>query len=143
MGIAFPDEAHAWIRDWREQLNDSAEYAEAGQGWGQGFNGSFLFVIEADEEYDGEPAYQYVDLEDGQCLEARAIEDPDAVDWGFAYRAGYSDWKALIQGDVGPVRGLITGRFELDGDMQKVLQYREAAMVMAENAAEVDTEFVY
>lgn len=139
--IVQPDTATS--ERWRDQLNDSAEYAEAGQGWGQGFDGSFLFVVEPDAAYDGEPVYQYVDLEDGKCHEARAVDDPEAVEWGFAYRAGYSDRKALIQCDVGPVRGLITGRFDLDGDRQKVLQYREAAMVMAENAAAVDTDFVY
>lgn len=143
MGIKFPGEADAWIQEWREKLNASEAYAEAGQGWGQGFNGSFLFVVEPDDVYDGEPVYEYVELEDGECLSARVVDDPDAVDWGFAYRGGYSDWKAMIQGDVGPIEGLMDGRFDLDGDMQKVLQYSEAAMVMTENAANVDTEFEY
>jgi putative sterol carrier protein len=143
MGIAFPGEAEAGIQEWREQLNDSAAYAGAAEGWGVGCNGSFLFVVEPDDRYDGEPVYQYVDLEDGTCLEARTVEDPDRVDWGFAYRGGYTDWKALIEGELGAIPGLMQGRFELDGDMQKVLQYRQAAMVMTENAANVDTEFEY
>lgn len=143
MGVAFPGEAEAWIRAWREQLNGSAAYAEAAEGWGVGFNGSFLFVVEPDDGYDGEPVYQYVDLEDGTCLEARTVEDPDSVDWGFAYRGGYRDWKALIEGEVGAIQGLMQGRFELDGDRQKVLQYREAAVVMTENAGNVVTEFEY
>jgi hypothetical protein len=35
------------------------------------------------------------------------------------------------------------GQFELDGDMQKVLQYSDAAVVMTENAATIDTDFEY
>jgi putative sterol carrier protein len=141
MAIALPSEADEWIREWREQLNASEEYAEAGAGWGDGFNGSFLFDIQPGDTYDGDPVYLYVDLEDGECTEARQVTDPGEVDWGFAYRGDYSDWKALIHGEIGAIDGMMGGQFELDGDMQKVLQYSDAAVVMTENAAKIDTKF--
>ena len=143
MAIAFPGEPDAWIESWAANLNESDEYAEAGEGWGIGFNGDFLFAIEPDDVYDGEPVYTFVALEDGECLDAYATDDPDSEDWGFAYRGGYSHWKALIEGDLDPIEGLMDGKFELDGDMQKVMQYSQAAVVMTENAAAVDTEFEY
>jgi putative sterol carrier protein len=143
MAIALPSEADEWIREWRDQLNASEEYAQAGAGWGVGFNGSFLFDIQPGDAYDGDPVYLYVDLEDGECTEARRVEDPGDVDWGFAYRGDYADWKALIRGEVGAIDGMMGGKFELDGDMQKVLQYSDAAVVMTENAGKVDTEFEY
>jgi len=37
----------------------------------------------------------------------------------------------------------MSGSFDLDGDMQIVLQYSDAATVMTENASEIDTEFEY
>lgn len=143
MAIELPGAADEWIEAWQAALNDDEEYAEAGQGWGLGFDGSFLFEIQPDDVYDGEAIYLYVDLEDGECLEARQVEDPDAIDWGFAYRGDYSTWKGLIQGEIGAIDGLMDGKFELDGDMQKVLQYSQAAIVMTENAAAIETDFEY
>lgn len=143
MAHALPSEADEWIRAWADELNDSEAYAEAGEGWGIGFNGDFIFEIGPDDVYDGEPIYLFVGLEDGECTEAYRTDDPDAEDWGFAYRGTYSDWKGLIQGEVGAIDGLMDGKFELDGDMQKVLQYSQAAMVMTDNAGNVETEFEY
>ncbi len=143
MAITLPDEADEWIRAWQDELNDSAEYAEAGSGWGTDFDGSFLFVMRPDDQYDGDPVYLYVDLVDGECTAARAVESEDAVEFGFAYRGDYGDWKRLVHGEVGAVEGMMDGTFDLDGDMQKVLQYSDAAVVMTENAGRVDTEFAY
>ncbi len=143
MAIALPSEADAWIEEWAEQLNDSEAYAEAGQGWGEGFNGDFLFEIQPDDVYDGDPVYLFVGLEDGECTEAYRTDDPDGEDWGFAYRGTYGDWKQLIRGEIGAIDGLMDGKFDLDGDMQKVLQYSEAAVVMTENAGDVPTDFEY
>ncbi|WP_435346878.1 SCP2 sterol-binding domain-containing protein [Haloarchaeobius sp. HRN-SO-5] len=141
MAIALPSEADEWIRSWRDELNDSERYSEVGAGWGVGFDGSFLFVIEPDGTYDGESLHLYVDLEDGECTAARQVDGENEVDWGFAFRGGYADWKGLIHGEVDAIEGMMSGRFDLDGDMQKVLQYSNAAVVMTENAGAVDTEF--
>jgi putative sterol carrier protein len=87
--------------------------------------------------------YLFVSVEDGSCLEVYETDDPDGEDWGFAFRGGYSDWKRLTRGEVDPVEGMMDGTFDLDGDMQKVLQYSQAAVVMTEAAGDVDTEFEY
>lgn len=143
MAYTLPTEADEWIEEWRDQLNDSAAYSEAGAGWGIGFNGDFLFEIRPDDQYDGDPISLFVGLEDGECTEAYRTTDPEGEDWGFAFRGDYGDWKRLIRGEVGAVEGMMDGEFDLDGDMQKVLQYSEAAVVMTDNGANVDTEFEY
>lgn len=143
MAIALPSEADEWIESWRDELNESEAYAEAGQGWGIGFNGDFLFEIRPGEAYDGDPVHLFVALEDGECTDAYRTDDPEGEDWGFAFRGDYADWKRLVRGEIGAVEGMMDGQFDLDGDMQKVLQYSEAAVVMTENAGDVDTEFEY
>lgn len=143
MTYELPSEADEWIGEYRTKLNESEAYSEAGEGWGVGFNGDFVFEIQPDDVYDGEPIYLFVSVQDGSCLDAYRTEDPDDEDWGFAFRGGYADWKELIRGEVDPVEGMMDGTFELDGDMQKVLQYSQAAVVMTEAAGEVDTEFEY
>lgn len=140
MAIPFPSDE--WISEWRERLNDNEDYAEKGQGWGVDFNGDFVFHVRADDRLPDD-RYFFIGLEDGECTEAREIDDPDDVDAGFVYRGDYADWVALNQGEVGPIDGMMSGTFDIEGDMQKVLQYSQAAVVMTEAAGEVDTEFEY
>jgi putative sterol carrier protein len=140
MAIQFPSEE--WIVEWREQLNDNDEYAEKGQGWGVGFNGDFVFHIRADDRLP-EDRYFFIALDDGTCTEAREIDSPDEVDAGFVYRGDYGDWVALNQGDIGPIDGMMSGVFDIEGDMQKVLQYSEAAVAMSETGQRIDTEYTY
>jgi putative sterol carrier protein len=143
MGIKLPSEADEWIAAWAEKLTESEEYSDVGEGWGVGFDGSFLFHIRPDDTYDGDDLYLYVDLEDGVASDPRVLDDEGEVGWGFAYRGDYGAWKALIHREIGAIDGLMDGKFDLDGDMQKVLQYSNAAVVMTEKAAEVDTDFEY
>jgi len=143
MAITLPDEADEWIRAWQDELNDSKAYAEAGSGWGTDFDGSFLFVMRPDDQYDGDPVSLYVDLVDGECTAARAVDSEDDVEFGFAYRGDYADWVALNDGDIGPIDGMMSGVFDIEGDMQKVLQYSEAAVAMTETGRGLDTDYQY
>lgn len=140
MGIQFPSEE--WIEEWKRRLNDNEEYAEAGEGWGVGFDGSFVFHLRADDRLP-EDEYYYIDLEDGECKEAYRVESEDEVDAGFVYRGDYSDWVKLNEGEIGAIDGMMSGVFDLEGDMQKVLQYSDAAVVMTENAGGIDTDYQY
>ena len=140
MATPFPSEE--WIAEWRERLNDNEEYAEKGQGWGAEFNGDFVFHVRADDRLPDDH-YFFIGLEDGTCTEARGIDDPDEVDAGFVYRGDYSDWVALNRGDIGPIDGMMSGVFDIEGDMQKVLQYSEAAVAMSETGRELDTDYQY
>jgi len=142
MAIDIIEQPDEWIGAWQDHLNESAEYDEAGEGWGVDFEGSFVFEVEPDGGLE-EPLYFYVDPHDGNIREARKIDSPDDVEYGFLYSGSYSSWKQLIEGDVGAIDGLMSGKFSVDGDMQKVLQYSQAATVMTGAAAEIDTEFKY
>jgi putative sterol carrier protein len=143
MTIRLPSEADDWIETWREQLNENEDFERAASGWGVEFNGAFLFEIQLDETYDGEPLYFFVDLVDGKCTRARQIDTPISENFGFRYYGPATHWKHLIQGDVDAVEGRREEKFELDGDIQKVLQYSEAIQIMTENAQYIDTEFEY
>jgi len=138
--IPFPSDE--WIEEWRERLNADETYEEVGAGWGVGFDGDFLFVVAADDRLP-ETKYYFVGLEDGKCTEVREVDDPDEVDVGFRYVGDYADWLRLNEGEIGPIDGLMSGVFDIEGDMQKVLQYSEAAVVMAETGREIETDYRY
>ena len=142
MALQFPSDE--WIKAWEETLENDPTYQEASDGWGVEFDGDFVFHLRADDRLP-EDRYFFVGLEDGDVYDCREIEDPDEVDHGFVYAGDYSDWVRMIRGDVGAIDGLMSGTFDVQGDMQRVLQYSDAAAAMVDvsNQLEDRTEFVY
>lgn len=125
-----------WIEAYREALNANEAYAEAAQDW----EGDFLFVVEPGEGAP-EGATFYVDLWHGKCREARLLGPDEEADAAFTYAGPYENWKKLIQGEIDPIKGLLTGKFRLKGSMMKVMRYTKAAKLLVETAGEVPTEF--
>jgi len=160
--IVFP--SSAWFDSYQDGINADDELAE---DWGVDFNGDFVFTMtdmpvddldrdampdELDEEIDayihetdsdGYTGHAYVALEAGNCDDARLIEDPSEVDYGFVLRGTYDTWVDLIKGNVGAVDGMMSGQFELEGDMQKVLQYTDSATRLTDIAGGVDAVFAH
>ncbi|MDY6779610.1 MAG: SCP2 sterol-binding domain-containing protein [Halobacteria archaeon] len=151
MAVDFPTED--WIEEWKEKLNDNEEYAELGADWGLDFNGDFIFTIEpdvddfeddfSDDLADDGNLHYFVGLEGGKCTEVYLVEEPDDENYGFQITGPYSNWKKLCQGEIGAIDGLMSGKFELNGDMQKVMQYSDAAVTMVESATSIETNFKY
>ena len=140
MAFEFPSEA--WMEEYRNRLNESEEYGEQGAGWGVGFNGDFIFHIVADDKLP-EDRYFFIALEDGDCTAVREVEDLDEVEYGFVMRGSYSDWQKLNNGEMGAIDGMMSGVFDLEGDMQKVMQYSGAAVAMTEISSSIETEYAY
>lgn len=138
MAHVFPSED--WIKTFQKQLNENEAYAEAASDWGVDFNGDFIFTIEADELYDQTEHY-FVGLEAGDCTDAYHTENPDDEDYGFVYSGPYSNWKEMVNGNIGAIDGMMSGQFSLDGDMQKVLQASDAAAALVETSSSIETEF--
>lgn len=161
--LIFPSQA--WFAEYEDRINDDAEYAEKSEGWGTDFDGNFIFEmtempidemdVDAMPEYlqeeldtyveetggDGYVGHAFLGLEDGECTGARLVEDVDEVDPGFYLSATTETWKALLKQEVGIIDGMMSGDFDLDGDMQKILQYSDAAVRLTDIAGEIDAEF--
>lgn len=141
MSVTLPGEAEAWIDAYGRRLAENDDYAAAASGWGVEFDGDFVFEVLPDELYDGEPLALYIALEDGVVEETRLLSDPDDADHGFALRAGYADWKRLINGEIDVVPAVMSGTFDVDGSKLKAMRYQGALVEMGETATRVDTEF--
>ncbi|WP_254535369.1 SCP2 sterol-binding domain-containing protein [Halomarina litorea] len=140
MAHRFPSEE--WIQAWQEAVNDDEVYGERAAGWGVDFDGDMLFHLQADDRLP-EDRYFFVGLEDGAAHDCHAVEDPEAVDYGFVLRGTYTDWVRMTSGEVGAIDGLMSGVFELGGDMQKVLRFSDAAARLVDLAATVDSDYAY
>jgi len=160
--LVFPSQE--WFDAYETEINDDSEYREKSEGWGVGFNGDFVFemtdmpvpnidvdamppdlqaqfdryITETDTGYTG---YAYLGLEDGTCTGAELVEDPDSVDNGFLLSAETAQWEQLLDGNIDVIQGLMGGHFDLDGDMQKILQYSDAAQQLTSIASSIDAAF--
>lgn len=161
--LVFPSQA--WFAEYEKTINDDEEYESASDGWGDGFDGDFVFEmtktpidemdVDTMPEYLQEELDQYVTktddrgyvgraycrLENQQCTSSRLVEDFDEVDTGFVLSATTEKWKSLLRQEQGIIDGLMGGDFELEGNMQKILQYSDAAVRLTDLSGSVDAEF--
>ncbi|MWG35962.1 sterol carrier protein [Halomarina oriensis] len=140
MADTFPSEE--WMAAWRETVNADEEYGEKAAEWGVDFDGDMVFYLAADDRLPEDRLF-FVELEGGTVHDTYEIGSLDEVAHGFVFRGIYSDWVRLTQGAVGAIDGLMTGTFELDGDMQRVLQFSDAAARLVDLAAAVESDYRY
>ena len=127
-----------WIEEYKNVLNDSPAYKEAAKTW----EGDFLFVIEPDDKIDKKTTY-YIDLHHGDCLGVDLIDEgKETPETAFQYIGKYSDWLKVINGELDPIKGILTRKFKLVGDKGKVMRATKAAKELVNSAQKIDTEFL-
>lgn len=138
MTPTLPDEADAWARAWRDRLNDSADFAAAADE----FAAAVLFTVRPDDSYDGDPVAVRVEVADGECVAASAV-DPATDDYDYALRGPYDSWKALLRDELDVSSAVMGGPFDVEGNTLELMGHREAFTEMVRAARGVDVEFVY
>ncbi|UCH31115.1 MAG: SCP2 sterol-binding domain-containing protein [Candidatus Bathyarchaeota archaeon] len=133
--VKFPSEE--WIKLFKEEVNKNAAYADAAQDW----EGDFLFVATPDDRLKEEVVF-YVDLWHGKCRDAYMVPSRDAKKTEFIYEGAYRNWIKLINGEIGPIRGLLTRKFKVTGSMAKIMKYTKAATELVGTASKIPTEFL-
>ncbi|MCL4350271.1 MAG: SCP2 sterol-binding domain-containing protein [Candidatus Thermoplasmatota archaeon] len=131
----FPSEE--WAKAYYEKLNENKAYEESARDW----EGGITMIIQSDEKFSGN-AYLYLDLFHGKCrsykLSSSENEIPKAE---FTYSGKFTSWKNLINGEIDPIKGILTGKFKLKGSMAKIMKYTKAAKLMVSTASQVPSEF--
>ena len=132
--VIFPSEE--WVEKYVEKINSNPEYEKAAANW----EGDFLFVIEPDGTGNlTETVIMYCDLWHGKCRGAHMVpsgEDPPET--AFTYSGKYSNWIKLLEGKIGPIKGLMMRRFKLKGDMAKVMKAVKAAQELVRSTTMVE-----
>ena len=133
--VKFP--SAEWVEKFKDAVNSSKSYAESAKTW----EGDFLFEIRADGALK-QDFFIYMDLYHGECRKAHVIEDPASVETEFVYSGLYSNWLKLINKEVDPIKGLMTGKFKLKGNMAKVMRYVKAAKELVNCTTMVEAEYL-
>ncbi len=130
----FP--SHEWAEEYVEKLNSNTSYQEAGKNW----EGDITFVIRKDEAMDSD-AFLYLDLFHGQCRKFTFTNSEEELPKPeYKYIGKYTNWMKLINEEIDPIQGILTGKFKLEGSMMKIMKFTRAAKVMVNTASSVDTE---
>jgi putative sterol carrier protein len=98
---------------------------------------------QVDEDINDGTIYAFIGLYDGGCEEVAVVEDPDERDVGFRLRGTHETWGGLVDGTVEPIPAVMSGDLEVEGDMQKILQYSDATELLGDIAAEVETTHLF
>lgn len=141
MVINLPEDADKWLNEFQQLINDNPDYAEEASDWGEDFNGAILFVLESDPEAGLEETYRFFfDLSGGKCHEARSIGAGEDVDPGYVVRGPFRKWRAVWEEELDPIQSVLTGELELEGDINRVMQYSQAIQTVLNTALEIDAE---
>ncbi|MEM3794421.1 MAG: SCP2 sterol-binding domain-containing protein [Thermoprotei archaeon] len=131
----FP--SREWVEEYARKLNENPAYRDAGRTW----EGDILFVVEKDESFS-KSVYIYLDLYHGECRKAVYYEEADQPPKAaYTYRGPYTNWRRLINKEIDPIQGILTGKFKLEGPMMQIMRYTKAAKEMVNTATMVNTEF--
>jgi putative sterol carrier protein len=130
----FPSEE--WTKLYAEKLNANKSYEDAGKNW----EGAITFVVQKDSALDKD-AFIYLDLYHGKCRDAKfSLTESDLPTPEYKYAGPYGNWRKLINKEIDPIQGLLTGKFKLQGSMMKIMSFTKAAKEMVNTTASVQTE---
>jgi putative sterol carrier protein len=141
--LIFPSKE--WINTLVEKLNSSPEFAEAGEKW----EGDIVFIIEEDENFPCTSCV-YLDLFRGKCRRYEYLENCDSASITattmpkseFKYSGPYKNWIKLINKEIDPIQGVITGKFKLEGPIMKMISNRKAAKEIVNIAATIESNVI-
>jgi putative sterol carrier protein len=128
-----------WLDAYVERINSSDEYQEAAATW----EGDLAYVFGAEPDKGvPEDVWVWVDLWHGKCRDHRYGVTPEEGSAAkFLIRAPYTRWKEVMSGDLDPIKGMMTGKLKLKGNLPMLVRYTRAAKVLVKLAGEVPTEY--
>ena len=133
MGLKFGTEE--WVQAYMETLNANKEYEESALTW----EGDFIFIVEPSGGLDHEIRF-YVDLWHGKARSGRQLKEGEELETEFVFSGPWLNYLKLIEGKLDPIKGLMTRKFKLKGDMKKVMRAVKAAQNLVKTILMVDTE---
>ena len=132
----FPSEE--WLAEYVDRINASPAYREAAATW----EGHVAYVIEAEPDKGlDEDVWTWLDLWHGECRDGKVVSPQEGEKARFVIRAPYSRWKEIIRGRLDPIKGMMTGKLKLRGDLPTIVRYVKAANELVNLAQTVPTEF--
>jgi putative sterol carrier protein len=138
MAYKFPSDE--WAQAFREAINASPAYKAAAATW---TFGPVALVVKADPQIGvPEDVGMWLDLDRGQCREARVVNRAEAEKAPFCILGEYSRWKSVMRKELEPIKGMMQKKLELKGPMTTIVKYVNASKELVECSTRVPTLFL-
>jgi len=134
MSYLFPSDA--WVKACMEDLNQSAAYEDSAKNW----EGDFYFVIEPGGKME-KPVILYMDLWHGKCRDAFEVTEDGAKEPAYRLSAPVATWKKVLNRQLDPIQGMMTGQLRLKGNLVMVMKNVNAAKELVNACTRIPTEF--
>lgn len=134
MAIPFPSDV--WVKAAMDEVNRSAAYETAAKNW----EGDIAFVVTAVP--DGRPeVHLYMDLWHGKCRNAFEVAKPGSQKSAFVINAPLAVWRKVLEGNLDPIRGIMSRQLKLQGNMMQVMKAPKAAVELVNACSRLDTSW--
>jgi putative sterol carrier protein len=140
MSLLFP--SAAWTSAYRDAINQNPLYRKTAANWSEG---AIALVCKAEPALGLEaPQAIILDLERGECRGAVFASDLAALsDIPFVIEANYDRWKAVIGGDLDPIKAMLAGQLRLTkGHLPTIIRDVEGSKQLVLSARAIDTKFL-
>ena len=108
-----------WSKEFCKALNNNEKYNKAAETW----EGDFVFICNKES---GEKIYLYADLWHGNCRNVEMVDENKDAE--FKIEGDYDVYVQVAKKEVDPIRALMEGSLNLDGDMSKIMRSTKAAL---------------
>lgn len=127
-----------WVLAWADEIRGSDAYRKAAASW----EGSLaLAMTDLGDGHDGERGV-YLDLWHGECRAARVAGEGDLDTTDYVLAADLSTWKRVLQRELDPILGLMTGKLKLRrGSVTQLTPYLNASKELVLAATRVPSTF--
>jgi putative sterol carrier protein len=129
-----------WCEEVTRLANADPESADAGEGW----EGDFGAIIEAEQGKLANTFAVHWIPKDGRISQVRVLGDADEleeIEPSYLARAPYSVWKGIIQGKLDPMEQLVKRRLTIAGDAQPLMERIRYKGMAARILSKLSTEF--
>lgn len=139
--MAHPFPSAPWASAYKDALNESARYAEAGKDW---THGAVAMVVRADEALGiAEDMAVLLDVDAGRCRDATYLPAEQArTQAPFVIEGSYERWATLIREGHDPIKTLMQGKLKMTkGHLPTIIRYVESSKALLACAQQVPTDF--
>jgi putative sterol carrier protein len=139
MAVLYPSQD--WCNEWKKAINNNQAVAETGKNWGVDFNGSWVFELQPGGGLE-KTWYVYLEAKNGNCTDARVINNPSEVDAGFYAAGSYADYKAVVKGEKDFIEGVMKGVFKIKGDISKIMRNAKFIRAVANSISSFEASYL-
>jgi putative sterol carrier protein len=128
-----------WLDTYEKVVQGDAAYRQAAKAW----EGSVVLHILAKPEVGlDNDLFLFMDLWHGDCRSMRLVpkEIGEAAD--FVITGEYEKWKLVMEEELDPLKGIMQGKFNLQGDLTTILRAAQSAGRLATLVGTLDMKFL-